>query len=65
MPVEKQCRRCNKAPAVPTEKYCKTCRKFVIEEAVPRQEPVRTLSRDGTEYIGRGCRDWRIVAEQE
>ena len=65
----KPCERCRSLSAKPRERYCGRCRKVVLKElhqAMRYDEliHVRTLSRPGTELIGRPCRSPLVVAEQ-
>jgi hypothetical protein len=61
------CERCQKNVAKDGERFCPDCRKAVLKElrAKHRDEPVRTLSRLGTEEIGRPGRPWIIAGLQD
>lgn len=64
------CKRCEQKCAIENKLYCATCRKIVTAAYRERQRiddalNVRTLSRRGTEMIGRPARPTCVAAEQE
>jgi len=65
----KPCEHCRSLSPKPGERYCEKCRRIVLKELHNEMRydeliHIRTLSRAGTEMIGRPARSALIAAEQ-